>query len=53
MMKQLADRDKLLDRNLMAPDNFQNLGLVFKDEEGKNQTLATPAANASETGNKS
>lgn len=37
----------------MAPDNFQNLGLVFKDEEQNNQTSATSAADASQTGNKS
>lgn len=28
----------------MAPDNFENLGLVFKDSEGKEKTPATPAA---------
>ncbi|KAJ5243904.1 hypothetical protein N7489_004000 [Penicillium chrysogenum] len=33
-----------MDKNLMAPDNFENLGLVFKDGEGKGQTPATPAA---------
>jgi cytochrome c oxidase assembly protein subunit 19 len=33
----------------MAPDNFQNLGLVFKDEEGKDQTSSTPAPDASQT----
>jgi cytochrome c oxidase assembly protein subunit 19 len=40
----------------MAPDNFQNLGLIFKDDEGKDQTSAAsaaPAANANQTGNKS
>ncbi|KAJ5872423.1 uncharacterized protein N7529_004776 [Penicillium soppii] len=45
-----------MDKNLMAPDNFQNLGLIFKDDEGKDQTSAAsaaPAANANQTGNKS
>ncbi|KAJ5429388.1 hypothetical protein N7491_006404 [Penicillium cf. griseofulvum] len=31
-----------MDKNLMAPDNFENLGLIFKD--GKESTPATPAA---------
>jgi cytochrome c oxidase assembly protein subunit 19 len=31
-------------RNLMAPDNFENLGLIFKD--GKESTPNTPAAGA-------
>lgn len=37
----------------MAPDNFENLGLVFKDGEGKQQTPATPAASATNLGQKS
>lgn len=28
----------------MAPDNFENLGLVFKDGEGKDQTPITSNA---------
>jgi cytochrome c oxidase assembly protein subunit 19 len=43
MSEQNADL-QLVIRNLMAPDNFENLGLVFKDGEGKEQTPATPAA---------
>ncbi|OQD94396.1 hypothetical protein PENSOL_c026G07699 [Penicillium solitum] len=42
-----------MDKNLMAPDNFENLGLVFKDGEGKQQTPATPAASATNPGQKS
>lgn len=38
-------------RNLMAPDNFQNLGLVFK-EDGKEQNPAIPATDANDTGTK-
>lgn len=37
----------------MAPDNFENLGLVFKDDEGKQQTPATPTASAANPGQKS
>lgn len=37
----------------MAPDNFENLGLVFKDSEGKQQTPTTPAAGASNPDQKS
>jgi hypothetical protein len=33
---------QLVIRNLMAPDNFENLGLVFKDGEGKGQTHPAP-----------
>ncbi|KAJ5482281.1 hypothetical protein N7475_001093 [Penicillium sp. IBT 31633x] len=33
-----------MDKNLMAPDNFENLGLVFKDGEGKDQTPITSNA---------
>lgn len=35
----------------MAPDNFQNLGLVFK-EDGKEQNPAIPASDANDTGTK-
>lgn len=27
-----------LDRNLMAPDDFKNLGLIFDDTQGKGNT---------------
>ncbi|KAJ5827471.1 hypothetical protein N7447_004234 [Penicillium robsamsonii] len=40
-----------MDKNLMAPDNFENLGLIFKD--GKEQTPATPAAGATNPEQKS
>jgi hypothetical protein len=33
----------------MAPDNFQNLGLVFKDDEGKDKAQANARADASNT----
>ncbi|KAJ5357191.1 hypothetical protein N7541_004349 [Penicillium brevicompactum] len=36
-------------RNLMAPDSFDNLGLVFKGDEGKDQNSAPPAANMNQT----
>ena len=36
-------------RNLMAPDSFDNLGLVFKGDEGKDQNAAPPAANTNQT----
>lgn len=39
-------------RNLMAPDSFDNLGLVFKGDEGKDQNAAPPAANTNQTENK-
>ncbi|KAJ6173142.1 hypothetical protein N7485_005954 [Penicillium canescens] len=38
-----------MDKNLMAPDNFQNLGLVFKDDEGKEKAPANARADASNT----
>jgi cytochrome c oxidase assembly protein subunit 19 len=28
-------------RNLMAPDNFKNLGLIFKEDQEKNEAPAT------------
>lgn len=37
----------------MAPDNFENLGLVFKDGEGKGQPTATPATGAANPEQKS
>lgn len=36
-------------RNLMAPDSFDNLGLVFKGEEGKDQNATPLAANTTQT----
>lgn len=33
----------------MAPDNFQNLGLVFKDDEGKDKASTNAGADASNT----
>ncbi|PKY06084.1 putative cytochrome c oxidase assembly protein Cox19 [Aspergillus campestris IBT 28561] len=30
-----------MDKNLMAPDDFKNLGLVFEKEGGKNQEPST------------
>jgi cytochrome c oxidase assembly protein subunit 19 len=30
----------------MAPDNFENLGLIFKDGEGKSQSPASTNAKA-------
>jgi cytochrome c oxidase assembly protein subunit 19 len=33
----------------MAPDNFQNLGLVFKDDEGKDKAPANAGADSSNT----
>ncbi|KAJ5131856.1 Cytochrome c oxidase assembly protein COX19 [Penicillium atrosanguineum] len=27
-----------MDKNLMAPDNFENLGLIFKEDQEKNKT---------------
>jgi cytochrome c oxidase assembly protein subunit 19 len=41
-----------LSRNLMAPDNFQNLGLVFKDDQPKSNDATTSTAQAQETGKK-
>lgn len=41
-----------LSRNLMAPDNFQNLGLVFKDDQPKGNDATTSTAQAQETGKK-
>ncbi|OQE37844.1 hypothetical protein PENCOP_c009G00129 [Penicillium coprophilum] len=40
-----------MDKNLMAPDNFENLGLIFQDD--KQQTPATPAAGATNPEQKS
>lgn len=37
----------------MAPDNFENLGLVFKDGAGKAQTPVTPATGATNPEQKS
>lgn len=37
----------------MAPDNFENLGLVFKDGEGKDKTLNTSNAGESHPQQKS
>ncbi|KAJ5893892.1 hypothetical protein N7495_005583 [Penicillium taxi] len=31
-------------RNLMAPDNFENLGLVFKDSQQQSKTLGADTA---------
>lgn len=28
--------DSIIDRNLMAPDDFKNLGLIFDKQEGAN-----------------
>ncbi|KAJ5587794.1 uncharacterized protein N7459_003559 [Penicillium hispanicum] len=40
-----------MDKNLMAPDNFKNLGLVFKEDQEKNKV---PAASTTQgTDNKS
>jgi hypothetical protein len=36
-------------RNLMAPDNFQNLGLVFKDDQPKGKDATTSTAQAQGT----
>lgn len=46
MLERIADSVNLpyVIRNLMAPDNFENLGLVFKDGEGKEQTATTSNA---------
>lgn len=41
-----------LSRNLMAPDNFQNLGLVFKDDQPKGNDATTSTAQAQETAKK-
>ncbi|KAJ5576498.1 hypothetical protein N7535_003424 [Penicillium sp. DV-2018c] len=40
-----------MDKNLMAPDNFENLGLVFKDE-GKDGTPASTDAKATDSQSK-
>ena len=37
-----AELQFLVNRNLMAPDDFKNLGLAFKEDQGK--------GNASNTG---
>ncbi|KAJ5799327.1 uncharacterized protein N7518_001395 [Penicillium psychrosexuale] len=42
-----------MDKNLMAPDNFENLGLVFKDSAGKAQPPVTPATGATNPEQKS
>ncbi|KAJ5714157.1 uncharacterized protein N7483_011338 [Penicillium malachiteum] len=36
-----------MDKNLMAPDNFKNLGLVFKDDQEKSSSPATNSSDAS------
>ncbi|KAJ5212564.1 uncharacterized protein N7498_004210 [Penicillium cinerascens] len=37
-----------MDKNLMAPDNFNNLGLVFKEDQEKNAAPATERAQGTE-----
>ncbi|KAJ5740804.1 hypothetical protein N7493_000676 [Penicillium malachiteum] len=41
-----------MDKNLMAPDDFKNLGLVFKDDQEKGNPPATNPSNASSSTNK-
>jgi hypothetical protein len=36
----------------MAPDNFQNLGLVFKDDQPSGNNASTSTAKAQDTGKK-
>lgn len=45
--------DILSCRNLMAPDDFKNLGLIFKEDQQESKAPTTEAAQGTETGNKS
>jgi hypothetical protein len=38
-------------RNLMAPDNFENLGLIFKEDQKKSSAPETQSAQGTETKN--
>lgn len=42
----------LLDRNLMAPDDFKNLGLIFEKQEGQSASSSASAGtgNNAQTG---
>lgn len=47
-----ADQFVFDDRNLMAPDDFKNLGLIFEKQETESQKHAEPAGPSESSGSK-